>query len=269
MGGVFGQQGMASGNTPFNEMSFVVQMMLAKLNVATLVKVVAVHTAGRTAAVGTVDVLPLVNQVAGDGSAVPHTTIHGLPFFRLQGGANAVICDPKPGDIGFCVFADRDISSVQASGAQGNPGSARRFDMADGLYFGGWNMAESPAHYIVVDDAGISIEAGAAADLHATTFTINANVVLNGTLQVSGAATLQSTMEVDGAVTAKATVLAQGAITGQAGMAITGTSTCTGDLHTTGTLTADTEVKSGSHTLTAHTHTGVQTGGGSTGGPVG
>ena len=54
MGGVFGQQDLASGNTPFNELSFVVQMMMAKMNVATLVQVVAVETSGRTAAVGTV-----------------------------------------------------------------------------------------------------------------------------------------------------------------------------------------------------------------------
>ena len=71
MGGVFGQQDLASGNTPFNELSFVVQMMMAKMNVATLVQVVAVETSGRTAAVGTVDVLPLVNQVDGSGAAMP------------------------------------------------------------------------------------------------------------------------------------------------------------------------------------------------------
>ncbi len=194
MGGVFGQQDLASGNTPFNELSFVVQMMMAKMNVATLVQVVAVETSGRTAAVGTVDVLPLVNQVDGSGAAMPHATIHGLPFFRLQGGANAVIVDPKPGDIGFCVFADRDISSVQASGAQGNPGSARRFDMADGLYLGGWNMPVAPARYIVVDDEGITLMAGAqGADLTCGTFTINGDVVVNGKVTATGDVSGQGT----------------------------------------------------------------------------
>lgn len=187
--GAQGQQDLSSGNTEFNQLAFVIQQTLGRLNVATLVKVVAVHTTGRTAAVGTVDVLPLVNQVDGSGAAMPHATIHGMPFLRLQGGANAFICDPKPGDLGFCVFADRDISSAQASGAPANPGSARRFDMADGLYFGGWNMATAPARYIVVDDSGISIEAGPAADLTAGTFTINGDVVVNGTLTATGEVT--------------------------------------------------------------------------------
>lgn len=154
---VYGQQELSSGNTPFNELSFVVQQMLGRINVATLVKVVAVNATGGDAPVGTVDVLPLVNQIAGDGSAVPHTTIHGLPYFRLQGGSNAIICDPQKGDIGFCVFADRDISSVQASATQGNPGSARRFDMADGLYLGGWNSTITPDQYIQLG-AGITIQ---------------------------------------------------------------------------------------------------------------
>ena len=47
------------------------------------------------------------------------------------------LIDPTQGDIGLAIFADRDISSVRANRAQANPGSYRRFDMADGVYIGG------------------------------------------------------------------------------------------------------------------------------------
>lgn len=184
MGGVFGQQDLASGNTPFNELSFVVQMMMAKLNVATLVQVMAVSAGPGLAPVGTVDVLPLVNQVDGSGAAMPHTTIHGLPYLRIQGGANAVICDPQVGDVGFCVFADRDISTVQASGAQGPPGSARRFDLADGLYLGGWCSNLTPENYVLVSDTETQVVFGG------TSLTLNGSgATLNGNLQVNGAIT--------------------------------------------------------------------------------
>lgn len=188
MAGVFGQQRLSSGNTPFNELSFLFEQMLGRLNVATLVKVVAVHSSGRTAAVGTVDVTPLVHQVDGSGNPWPHATIYGIPFFRIQGGANAVICDPHPGDVGFCVFADRDLSSVKASGgAAANPGSDRRFDLADGLFFGGWNPGTAPARFIVVDDAGVTIDAGSAsAEVKAGSLTINCDVTIHGKLTATG-----------------------------------------------------------------------------------
>lgn len=166
--GVFGQEQVASGNSEFNALSFLVTQMLGRVNVATLVRVDAVHTTGRTAAVGTVDVTPLISQRTGDGSLVPHTTINDVPFMRLQGGANAVICDPKVGDVGFCVFADRDISSAKVSRKQSAPGSLRRFDYADALYVGGWLNGTAPERYIVIDDAGIKVEGGPLVEIHGT-----------------------------------------------------------------------------------------------------
>lgn len=157
--GLFGQEQIASGNSGFNAMSFMINQFIGRINVATLVRVEAVNTGGRTAAVGTVDITPLVNQRAGDGSLVEHTTLNEIPFMRIQGGSNAVICDPKVGDIGFCVFSDRDISSVKVSMDQAPPGSLRRFDYADALYVGGWMSTTAPSRYIVIDDDGLLIEA--------------------------------------------------------------------------------------------------------------
>jgi hypothetical protein len=154
--GYFGTKDVDSGSSHFNAISFIVSQLLNARNVATLVEVKAVTNAGGLSPVGFVDVMPLVNQLDGDGNAVAHGVVHNLPYFRLQGGANAVIIDPEVGDIGMAVFADRDISSVKASGAAANPGSMRRSDMADGMYVGGF-LNGMPNQYVQFNSGGINV----------------------------------------------------------------------------------------------------------------
>ncbi len=155
----FGYTGNAdpgAGAGEFGALSFLVNQILARVSTVTLVKIVAVTNSGGVSPVGFVDVQPLVNQVDGAGNATPHGVVHNLPYFRLQGGTNAIILDPQVGDIGMCGFASRDISSVKASKAQTNPGSGRVFDMADGLYFGGV-LNGIPVQYMAFSASGIDV----------------------------------------------------------------------------------------------------------------
>ncbi len=86
-------------------LQFTITQILNRVQTATLVRVVAVTSAGELALAGTVNVQPLVNQMAGvDRQAVAHGVVHKLPYLRAQGGANAVILDPQVGDIGIAVF---------------------------------------------------------------------------------------------------------------------------------------------------------------------
>jgi hypothetical protein len=153
-----------AGNSDFNALCFLVQTMLEQVNVATLVTVKAVHTHGRTGAAGTVDVVPLTSLVDGTGAAWPHTTVYGLPFFRLQGGGGAVICDPRVGDIGIALFCDRDISSVKRTSKAATPNSARRFSMSDGIYLGGWMSQQEPSTAVILDEDGCEITANTLVD---------------------------------------------------------------------------------------------------------
>lgn len=132
------------------------QMLASGINTATLAVVTAVSNVGGVSPVGTVSVHPLVNQRNATDKAVPHGTIFNVPYFRLQGGANAVIIDPAVGDLGVLVFCDRDISAVKAAKAQANPGSYRRFDMADAIYFGVWAGA-APSQYVRFAADGIHV----------------------------------------------------------------------------------------------------------------
>lgn len=140
----------------FNNIAFVVQQMLAKMQTATLVRVEKCSNAGGLSPVGFVDVTPLVNQLDGQGQPTPHVTIYNMPYFRLQGGANAVIIDPQPGDLGICVFASRDITKVKSTKKQANPGSFRKYDFADGLYIGGV-LNGTPTQYIQFSQAGVKV----------------------------------------------------------------------------------------------------------------
>lgn len=108
----------------YNRIYFAISQAIAKVQTATLVQIMAVTNAGEVDPVGFVDIMPLVNQVDGNGNPTPHVTIYNIPYLRIQGGTNAIIIDPQVGDIGIAVFTSRDISKVKSTKAQANPGSA-------------------------------------------------------------------------------------------------------------------------------------------------
>ncbi|WP_246216996.1 oxidoreductase [Paraburkholderia panacisoli] len=196
----------------------------------------AVTNNGGVAPVGFLTLQPLVNQLDGYGNATPHGPIYNVPYFRLQGGANAIIIDPQVGDIGFAGFADRDISSVKANKGQANPGSKRQFSMADAVYMGGI-LNGTPSQYIAFSASGVAITSPTAVTITAPTVNIDAstqcainspNIILNGPIEQG-----------------------QGSNAGNASMG--------------GTLTVTTDVIGGGKSLKNHTHPDPQ--GGNTGPP--
>lgn len=189
-------------NGATNAIIFLVSQMISQINVATLVEVVEVYNEGGVSPVGTVDVIPLVQQVDNDGNVIPSPVLYGLPYFRLQGGSNAVIVDPKPGDVGFCVFADSDISLVKdAKGGANPPSTQRQFSPSDGLYIGGWLPAVTPTSYVQVLDDEIKV-------VNPTAVTIQSpSITLDGAVHVTGALTGDSTADFTGDVNGQGTSL--------------------------------------------------------------
>lgn len=223
------------GNSQLGALLFLVRSVLLKeVRTIDLVRVVSVTNSGGLEPVGYVDVQPLVNQVDGAGNAVPHGIVHHLPYFRLQGGENAVILDPQVGDIGLAGYASRDISSVKATKAQANPGSARSFDMADGLYFGGV-LNGTPKQYIRFGTDGVEIVSPTAIRLTAPDITLQAMNQINLNAD-AGVAVSAPSIALDGALT-------QGA--GPRG----GAANMHGPLH------VDADVNASGISLTGHTHT--------------
>jgi hypothetical protein len=188
-----GQQDPNDSNNDFAVIAFIIRQMMAELDTTKLVKVVKVSpsTAGTVGAAGTVDVQLLVNNLDGSNNSSPNGVVYGLPYFRLGGGKNAVLLDPVVDDIGFVVCSDRDISNVKTSKKQGNPGSFRKYNVADGVYVGGI-LSGTPDQYVrfTEDTVEIHDKTGNVVKLSSAGIELTPNGVLpvtvNGNLVVMG-----------------------------------------------------------------------------------
>lgn len=152
-----GQQGLPDNLTDYAVMQFLIEQILGRVRTGVLVQIEAVHVDDDgVAPVGFVDAVPIVKQMDGAGQTYPHGTVFNLPYFRVQGGSNALICDPQAGDIGWAGICDRDISSAKANRGPAAPGSRRRFGLADGFYFGG-GLNKRPTCRVHIKDESITM----------------------------------------------------------------------------------------------------------------
>jgi hypothetical protein len=260
----YGQEQPNDSGSDHDVIAFICDMKIAKIWTMIPVKVVAVHAgAGNPPAAGTVDVLPLVSQIDGNGYGTPHGTVYGIPWSRMQGGASAIVIDPVVGDLGYIDVASRDISKVKSTKAAALPGSRRRYNLADGIYSGAilnaaptsYIQATADGHWKIVDLDGNSIIT-AASGITLTDKT--GNVIQTSSTGIALTPFGGQPVTVNGALVVTGNIQAGGALLSQTG------SLYTGNIHTSGTITGDTDViaagKSGAH----HVHGGVATGGGST-----
>ena len=222
----------ASSN-PLNSMEFFIRSLISQVVSTSLpVVVTAVERKGEDAGAGYVTVKPLLQPRNNSGDGLEVTTIPKLPYFRLQHGKAAIICDPKVGDIGLAVVAKHDISNINGSTTPKVPATYRKFDPSDSFYIGGF-WGKAPEVFIHLEDEGtIQIKAPTKITMDApecevnasTSFTVNsAQINLNGPISGGGSGGADATF--------------------------------TGDVNAKGI------------SLTSHTHTGVQSGNSSTGAP--
>jgi len=224
---------------------YVITKLLRGVHTCQLVKIMAVQSVSDR--VGFVTVQPLVQDVDTKGVVLAQTPIYNVPFLRYQGGSSAVILDPVAGDIGIALFSEDDITNVKQTLAQGAAPTDRMHSTADALYIGGV-LNPAATQYVqfqpggagikIVSPGSITLQAGTSVALTAGTtahitapggLTIDANVVLNGTMS--------------------------------------GTAAGGGAYQFAGTIVAPDAVINGV-TQSTHHHGGVQTGSGNTGGPL-
>lgn len=195
-----GQQQPGDSNSDLTAAIFLTRQLIAQIETMLPVQVVAVHTsAGSPPVTGTVDVQLLVNLLDGSGNATEQGVVYGLPYFRLQGGAWAIICDPAAGDFGFIIAASRDISNVVKNPGQQVPGSLRQYSYSDGIYIGGclnevpaatlwlksdgtFNISDQPGNSMMSSSSGIVVTTAAGGD-----FTVNGISVTKHTHAVTTA----------------------------------------------------------------------------------
>lgn len=145
---VFGQQNTGTTDDDYNTLSFVFWLLMQKVQTNTLVKVISCTNSGGLSPVGRVTVQPLVNQMTGSREGIAHGQIFNCLYSRIAGGDNAIIMDPKAGDLGLMAFCSRDISNVVANAGPANPGSFRMFDWADGVYTSPLQLGVTPSQFI-------------------------------------------------------------------------------------------------------------------------
>lgn len=229
-----------AGSSPINALEFFVKSLISKtVYTAFPVTVTAVERTGTGSGAGYVTVKPLLMPRNVEAQGIAVTTIPKLPYFRLQHGTAAVVCDPKVGDVGLAVVAKHDISNVNGDNTPKVPATFREFDRSDSFYIGGfWGPA--PSTFIHIEDSGeITVEAPASVVIKTDSCTINGKTIqLNGSTSIS----LNSPqINLNGAI-----------IGGGSGGA---NATFSGD------------VKAKGVSLTTHVHTGVQAGNTTSGQP--
>lgn len=243
-----------TGTSELNALQFMIQSIVkGMVNTAIPVRVDAIERPANGGGSSYLSATPLVCQRDAEGNALPSVSIPKLRWFRLQHGTAAIICDPKPGDIGLAVFAQQDVSTLNGGNQPVQPGSFRCFDMSDGFYFGGF-WGQKPTTFIRIEDTGdITIEAPKSTQHTSPTITVRcdtATVIASESVDVTAP---------DTNVNGKLTVT--GLITGKGGMAISGGSgaTVNGDL-----AVSNGDVSADDISLKSHVHGGVQSGGSTT-----
>ena len=149
-----------------------------------LVEVKSVH-AGEASITGFVDVLPMVNQQDALGRSYPRQIIHNVPYLRIQGGASALIIDPKAGDIGFIVVSGRDHTHVVTTRQAAPPASFRQFCIEDCVYIGGF-LNNGPNQFIQATDSGWRIVTPGSVSIEAAKITANCDFETSGDVKASG-----------------------------------------------------------------------------------
>ena len=146
------------------------------------------------------------------------------------------MCDPVPGDVGLAIFAQQDCSLVKKGTNTPQPaGTFRCFDMSDGFYFGGFYNGNGDTNIVFDQQGNITINAPTAQTVNTT------NCVVNATEKItfnSPEAEFTGNVTIDKGLTV-----------------IENTVSESGDVIASGI------------SLKSHTHSGVESGSSSTGGP--
>ena len=195
-----------SGASEFNAISFLVeQAVKGMVNTAIPVRVDSCTKPGVGGAAGYVSATPLVQQRGADGKALDTVSLPQLPYIRLSASTAAIVIDPQPGDVGFAVFAQQDISNLKAGSSDPvQAGSFRTFDMSDGVFIPAI-LGVTPTTYVHLDP-----EKGEITLKAPTKITIEApQIELKGPVTMGGAGS-SDTITLDGNVSTNGNITAAG-----------------------------------------------------------
>lgn len=151
-----------------------------------------------------VEVQILINLTTTDGSQVPRPHLVNIPVLALGGGTFSISFPLKPGDIGWVIAADRDISIFLQNYKQTAPATTRMNNFADSVFIPdlmkSYNINAQNEDYLIIQsqngkmqiELGTNSSSGAnEINIKADRVNINVNnstgyVIINGNLYVTG-----------------------------------------------------------------------------------
>lgn len=224
-----------------------IEEVLANLHTTLIAKVTAVSDT-------TINCQPVINRVV-NGESIKLPEFVEVPCITLQGGGSYISMPISEGDYCLLMINERCFDSWYNGQDFVSPLELRMHDYSDAFAIVGVNpQAQDISIPDVIEIKGDSEQEG--------NYTITGDVDVTGSYTQLGNFELTGNMEITGNVIINGTLTVNGAIAGQNFTGIGGTPmTSTADIQTTGDITA------GAISLKNHVHGGVQTGGGTTGGP--
>lgn len=183
-----------------SELQAVIKSLVGKIHTNQLVEVVGIYDSDDLTPVGFVDIKQLVPTIDGSNNVYDTGIIKKVPYFRLQGGANAIVINPKVGDIGLAGFCERDISMVKRNRKLSPPNTRRQYSINDAVYWGGF-LNGTPSQYIQFKGDEIVIKANSKVTINSPESEFTGSLKVNGTTEMVGAVTTQSTINAIGNIT--------------------------------------------------------------------
>ncbi len=145
-----------------------------------------------------VQVQLLITLVTTDGTQVPRPTLASLPVLVLGGGGFTLSFPLNPGDLGWVMANDRDISLFLQTYAQAQPNTGRVKNFSDGLFIPDvmktYNITDNNEGYIILQSTdgkasvsmGVNSGGGTEVNIVGDRVNIGLNNPLTGYLSVTG-----------------------------------------------------------------------------------
>jgi len=207
-----------------------------------------------------VDVQPAINIITPEGDYKPHPPILSVPVMFPSTSTSALTLEINTGDEVLCTFSHRCIDLFKNQGGIVNPIDLRKFDKRDAVAIVGLSsfskaanqpsrrtLAHNPRDVVLAHNIGTANE-------------VEVRLGKDGSVSIT--TTGKITINADEAEVKANTV----DITASTST-VNGNLVVNGNIDSSGSITAPT-ITGGGKSLSTHTHSGVESGGGTSGPPV-
>lgn len=166
-------------------------------------------TFDRTTALNTAEVQPLISLITTNNTTLSRAVIAKIPVLQLGGGGFFLNFNLKPGDLGWIIAADRDISLFIQSLSESKPATNRVHDFSDSLFLphfmmgGTVDSGDMDGLVIQNNDGTVKIVLqNDEINITAPTINLNGDVNIEGELNVSDRTIVQGDIASGGDITA-------------------------------------------------------------------